>query len=346
MRTCELGHENPDDATRCAVCLRRLTPLPATTDDATPAMPSGIGPDGPEAADGPEVDPTVVIPAVDAPPVDDGGTPTEVLDPVIPRREGTTAPVPPAPPPVPPAPPPEPAPVPPAPSPEPAPVPPAPPPEPAPVPPAPPHPHDGGAPRRTPVVVVVTVLAAAVVVVALVLSQRDAPAARLSPEEALALPASQARDLLDEVDAADAERREDLLAAPGWLVQLSGKCTVFTPVDLTGPSGIGVPDGVDEDFPGGVGANGVLAFHLGAREHWGDTVLLARGDDLGRPPCADGEPLWLTFDAPEDGPFAQPGDALCECRTRGLPFRECGATPTDGSPPIFWIPENQHLACT
>lgn len=205
----------------------------------------------------------------------------------------------------------------------------------------------GERPRRTWPKVLVAVAGVTLVAVALYLALVDSDDVfDLSGDEAFALPAQEAAPLLDEARQADDARRADLLAQPGFLVQLSGKCALNTQGDIFGLGGPGLPDGIEEAYPNGVGENGILAFHLGARDRWGETVLLARGDDIGRAPCPDGRPVWLTFDALPDAPFATVGDALCECRTRGLPFGECGATPTDGSPPTFWSQGSLTLACT
>lgn len=168
----------------------------------------------------------------------------------------------------------------------------------------------------------------------------------LTAAEALAMSSDEARPLLDEIRGADAERFTDLRAVSGgWLVQLSSKCALFDSVDIEGPDGIGVPDDVDETYPGGVGDNGILAFHLGAEARWGETLLLTTGQDWGRGPCSDGRPFWMTFDALEEAPYGSAGEALCECKNRGLPFGECAARPVDGGEPVFWSGANEHLAC-
>ena len=151
----------------------------------------------------------------------------------------------------------------------------------------------------------------------------------LTPQQALELSSAEARDALDERRADDDARLQDLRSEPGWMVQLSSKCAFFDTVDLEGPDGIGVPDGVAESFAGGIGEAGILAFHLGAQEQWGDTVLLVRGDALDLSPCDDGTPKWLTLDAPASGPYESVNEAMCECSTRGLPFGECGIRATD-----------------
>ncbi len=168
----------------------------------------------------------------------------------------------------------------------------------------------------------------------------------LTPQQALELSSAEARDALDERRADDEARLQELRSEPGWMVQLSSKCAAFDTVDLEGPDGIGVPDGVAESLSGGIGEAGILAFHLGAREQWGDTVLLASSEALALSPCDDGTPRWLTLDAPTSGPYASVGEAMCECRTRGLPFGECGIRATSEDQAIFWRPKNESLACT
>ena len=200
--------------------------------------------------------------------------------------------------------------------------------------------------RRLLVVAVAALVGLAAVAVGLVVLAGLLRGDDLTPQRALELSSAEARDALDERRADDDARLQDLRSEPGWTVQLSSKCAAFDTVDLEGPDGIGVPDGVAESFPGGVGEAGVLAFHLGARERWGDTVLLASSEALGLSPCDDGTPRWLTLDAPAAGPFATVGEAMCECRTRGLPFGECGIRATSEDQAIFWRPKNEALACT
>lgn len=435
MKTCALGHENPDDATRCSVCLRRLDAGSGVLELTVPPGPVRVGTGGrttvplrvvqaggetsqytievavaaadpgtagwvrPEPAvvtlvpDEPvEVDLTVTVPAgtgagarslqvratgndpalpeaaVDlvlhvveeahaatdgaatevlgtVPTVADGtapgpdGTTTSPPEPTVPprrsifRRERATAPPQPVP----------------TPQPEPALEPrPAPQPEPAPQPRPEPEPTlpDGGRggpdprrPRRRGVAVLAVLLGIGAVAAGLFFALRDEQR-ELTPQDAFHLTAEEAGPALEEQYSADAERRAAMLAQPGFLVQLSSKCLETTPVDLFGGNILGVPDGIVEDYPGGVGANGILAFHLGAQRRWGDTVFLARGSDLNRPsPCAGSGPHWVTFDAPVAGPFPAARPAICECQNRGLPFGECGATPTDGSDPLFWTEE-------
>lgn len=167
----------------------------------------------------------------------------------------------------------------------------------------------------------------------------------LTPQSALELSEDEALDELLRLWDQDRAELNDFLGTDGaFALQLSSKCRGFEEVDLTGPDGIGSPDGVPEQFPGGLGDTGILAFHLGIGQSRG-TTLLTIADDLGDPrPCDDGTARWITLHLPAADPFDSPQEALCGCAERGLPFGECGARGSDGSI-VFWLPDTVPDAC-
>lgn len=202
------------------------------------------------------------------------------------------------------------------------------------------------------VLVIVAALVGTFVLARLMADRGDDPAGNgggnggPTAAEALAMSADEARPRLEEIRTADEQRVAAARAQGGWFVQLSSKCPSFAEVDIIGSDGaIGVPDDVDEAYPGGVGENGVLAFHLGLRDHWGETVLLTTSAVLGRTPCP-AETNWVSVDTRSGGgPFASPDAALCECAARNLPDGECAARSASGQDIVFWRKAQQPATC-
>ncbi|WP_130014271.1 hypothetical protein [Serinicoccus sediminis] len=189
-------------------------------------------------------------------------------------------------------------------------------------------------------------VAAAVVttlLVALALVLWQAIGRELSPRAALELSEEEALEHLTEVLEGDRAELERFRSTAGAVaLQLSGKCPQLTRVDLTGPGGLGRPDGHEESYEDGVGYAGILAFHLGLEEAWGSAIL-ATATSRDGPPCAD-ELRWLTLHVPDDGPLGSLEEGVCECARSGVPGGECGARASDGST-AFWSGDDVRASC-
>lgn len=155
------------------------------------------------------------------------------------------------------------------------------------------------------------------------------PSLAADPVAALTLSEDEAATQLADMQAQD---RPTVRALGGeWVVQLSGKCAGLTKGDFgPDPDSVGWPDGVEEDFPDGIGSNRVLAYHLVMQEQFGQDVVLAALGDVGQQKTVDaceGTPFYVSLLSSTN--FQTADEALAWCDEVGLPQYECAARPID-----------------